>query len=94
MGPGGRAITYTVALVKERDGRYSVSVPAFDGRFTWGHSVPCALEMAQQAVELYLEVLEEDGKPIPPDKPNPRVNMRYSTEPLLYRLPVREAAVA
>jgi len=84
--------TYTVVLMREEDGGYSVSVPALKGCHTEGNTLPEALLMAEDAIRLYLEVLEEDGKPIPPDRPNMRVDMREATEALVYRLTVREAA--
>ncbi len=87
-------MTYTVVLLRESDGGYSVSVPALKGCHTQGDTLAEALLMAEDAIRLYLEVLEEDGKPIPPDKPNVRVNMRHSTEALVYRLTLREAVVA
>jgi predicted RNase H-like HicB family nuclease len=90
MSEGRR--TYTVVLLREEDGGYSVSVPALKGCHTQGDTLAEALLMAEDAMRLYLEVLEEDGKPIPPDKPDVRVNMRGASEALLYRLTVREGA--
>ncbi len=85
-------LTYTVVLMREQDGRYSVSVPALDGCFTWGKTVPHALQMAEEAIQLYLEVLQEDGDPIPPDSPQVSFDMAAATEALVYKLTVREAA--
>jgi antitoxin HicB len=59
--------TYTVVLRREEDGRYSVSVPALPGCHTWGETLPQALHMVEEAIEGYLEVLEEDGDPWPAD---------------------------
>ena len=72
--------TYTVVLMREEDGGYSVSVPALKGCHTQGDALAEAL------------LMEEDGKSIPPDTPNVSVNMREATEALVYRLTVREAA--
>ncbi len=82
--------TYTVVLMRENDGGYSVSVPALKGCHTQGETLAEALLMAEEAIRLYVEVLEEDAKPIPPDEPNVSVNMREATEALVYRLTVRE----
>jgi len=84
--------TYTVVLMREEDGGYSVSVPALKGCHTQGDTLAEALLMAEDAIRLYLDVLQEDGKLIPPDTPNVTVNMRSATEALVYRLTVREAA--
>jgi len=84
--------TYTVVLMREEDGGYCVSVPALKGCHTQGDSLAEALMMAEDAIRLHLEVLQEDGKPVPPDKPRVTVNMRNATEALVYRLAVREAA--
>ncbi|MGD8238828.1 MAG: type II toxin-antitoxin system HicB family antitoxin [Armatimonadota bacterium] len=85
-------VTYTVVLMREEEGGYSVSVPALKGCHTQGDSLPEALLMADDAVRLCLEVLQEDGQPVPPDKPDVTVNMQNATEALVYRLTVREAA--
>jgi len=84
--------TYTVVLMREEDGGYSVSVPALRGCHTQGQNLAEALFMAEDAIRLYLEVLQEDGKAVPPDKPDVRVNMRDATEALVYRLTLREPA--
>jgi predicted RNase H-like HicB family nuclease len=86
---------YTVVLTREEDGRYSVSVPALPGCLTWGETPDEALLMAEDAIQGYLEVLEEDGKPIPPDAPDVQVSTRESPQVIVCRLPVRlEAQVA
>jgi predicted RNase H-like HicB family nuclease len=59
-------VSYTVVLVREKDGRYSVSVPALKGCHTWGESLPEALRMAREAVLAYLEGDRALGKPPPP----------------------------
>lgn len=59
------ALTYHVVAVREEDGRYSASVPAVPGCHTWGHDLAEALAMAEEAIELYLECLKEDGE-VPP----------------------------
>ncbi len=48
-------------------GAYSAVVPALPGCASQGHTVEEALANAQEAVELYLEVLRDEGKPIPED---------------------------
>lgn len=47
---------FTVILTPELDGSpYNVSVPALPGCVTWGVTVEEALEMAKDAIALFLE---------------------------------------
>ena len=60
-------MTYTIIV---RPGEpdevgYWVEVPALPGCFTDGRTVEEALSNAREAIELYLSVLIEDGRPIP-----------------------------
>jgi len=87
-------MTYTVVLVREEDGGYVVSVPALKGCHTQGDTVAEALLMAEEAILLYLEVLQEDGRSAPADKPDVRLNMRKAKEALVYRLTVNREAAA
>lgn len=41
--------------------------PALQGCVTWGRDCEHAVEMAHEAIELYLSSLAEDGLPIPED---------------------------
>ena len=58
---------FTVILEPQRDGGYTVSVPALPGCISEGGNREEALKNIREAIELYLEVLKEDGKPIPQD---------------------------
>lgn len=84
--------TYTVVLMREEDGRYSVSVPALKGCHTWGETLSESLLMAQDAIQGYLAVLEEDGDPFPPDTPQVFLDMAEAKEAIVCKLAVREAA--
>ncbi len=57
---------YTVVLTREDDA-YLVAVPALPNTHTFGHSTEEALANAQEAIELYLAVLRDEGSPIPDD---------------------------
>ncbi len=59
--------TYTVLLTPEEEGGYSVAVPALPGCHTQGDTVEEALANAREAIELYLEVLRDEGQPFPED---------------------------
>jgi predicted RNase H-like HicB family nuclease len=83
-------MTYTVVLRREPEGGYTVLVPALPGCLTCGDTIEEALEMAREVVPAFVEVLEEDGKPAPPDQPDVHLNMRDMEEALVYRLTVGE----
>lgn len=57
--------TYRIHLEPESEGGFTVTVPALPGCVTWGADCEEALAMAREAIEGYLEVLAEEGKPIP-----------------------------
>jgi predicted RNase H-like HicB family nuclease len=59
--------TYRILLTPEEEGGFSVSVPALPGCFTQGETIEEAIEMAKEAISVYIESLEEDGEPIPDD---------------------------
>lgn len=86
---------YSVIVLKERDGRYSVVVPALDGCATFGDTLPEALQMAEEAILAYLDGLEALGKPAPPDMETITVDLGEAPEASVYKLDVRRpAAVA
>lgn len=58
-------LNYRVLLHKEPEGSYTVSVPALPGCITYGESVEHAIEMAKDAINLYIEELRERGEDIP-----------------------------
>ena len=60
---------YTVLFEPAEEGGYVVTCPALPGIITEGDTLEEAREMAREAIEGYLESLEKDGLPIPPNKP-------------------------
>ena len=60
--------TFKVVLIREEDGRYAVQVPALPGCLTCGDSREEAIEMAKDAIALYLGELAAQGRPIPHDE--------------------------
>jgi predicted RNase H-like HicB family nuclease len=59
--------TYTVVLIPNEDGGYSVEVPALPGCFTHGSTREIALERAAEAIRAHIGGMEIDGEPIPDD---------------------------
>jgi antitoxin HicB len=62
--------TYRILLTPEDEGGFSVNVPALPGCFTQGETIEEAIEMAKEAISLYVESLEEEGLPVPDDNRN------------------------
>lgn len=60
--------TYKIHLYKEPEGGFTVSVPVLPGCITYGENLDDAMEMAKEAIELYIEELQERGEMIPDDR--------------------------
>ena len=58
---------YTVLLTPDLTGGYVVTCPALPGLVTQGETLEEARANAAEAIDLYLEVLLEDGELIPAD---------------------------
>ncbi len=56
---------FEVVLQPESEGGFSVFVPALPGCHTQGETREEALTMAKDAIEGYLEILAEEGRPLP-----------------------------
>lgn len=61
-------LSYRVLLRKEPDRGYTVIVPSLPGCVTYGDTVEEAMEMAKEAIELYIESLKEHGEEIPTEE--------------------------
>lgn len=60
-------LTYRILMTREPEGGFTVNVPALPGCITYGETIDHAMEMARQAIELYVETLQADGEPVPDD---------------------------
>ena len=58
-------LKYTVILVPEEEGGYSVKIPALPGCCTQGETREEAIAMAKEAIELYLTSCKACSEPIP-----------------------------
>lgn len=63
-----RSYIFRVELEQEDDGRWSAVVPALVGCAAWGYTANEAIERVQDLAKAYVEVLIEDGRPIPLDE--------------------------
>ena len=50
---------YKILLHKETEGGFTVTVPNLHGCITYGENVNEAISMAKEAIELYVEELQE-----------------------------------
>ncbi len=51
---------FNIVLEKSEDGGYTITVPSLPGCISEGESKEDALENIQEAIELYLEPVEDD----------------------------------
>jgi len=58
-------LEYTVILIPEEEGGYSVEIPALPGCYTQGDTKEEAISMAKEAIELYLESCQAHNELIP-----------------------------
>lgn len=56
---------FPIAIHKDPDSDYGVTVPDLPGCFSAGSTIDEAMLMAREAIELYLDTLVEDGQEIP-----------------------------
>jgi len=61
-------LTYRVLLRKEPEEGYTVIVPSLPGCVTYGDTVEEAMDMAKEAIDLYIESLRAHGEEVPTDK--------------------------
>ncbi|NYB25749.1 MAG: type II toxin-antitoxin system HicB family antitoxin [Methanobacteriaceae archaeon] len=60
-----KPMTYRLLLRKEPEGGYTVIIPTLPGCVTYGDSLDEAIEMAREAIELYIDSLKEHEEEIP-----------------------------
>ncbi len=63
-----RVLNYRILLRKEPEGGYTVIVPSLPGCVTYGDTIEDAINMAREAIDLYLESLREHGEEIPTEE--------------------------
>ncbi|MGF1636297.1 MAG: type II toxin-antitoxin system HicB family antitoxin [Cyclobacteriaceae bacterium] len=62
-----KTLTYRIILNEEPEGGFTATVPALSGCITYGENLQHAMEMAKEAIEGYIELLKEQGEPVPDD---------------------------
>lgn len=56
-----------VIITPDETGGYVVSCPSLPGCHSQGETIDETIANIREAIELYIEVLKEDGQPIPED---------------------------
>ena len=59
-----------VIITPAEEGGYYATVPSLPGCISQGETWEATIANIREAIELYLEVLAEDGQPIPDDNLN------------------------
>ena len=60
-----KILRYKISLRKEPEGGYTVTVPSLPGCVTYGDTIEEAINMAREAIQLYIESLKAHGEEIP-----------------------------
>lgn len=60
-----KLLNYTVIFQKESEGGYTVTVPILPGCVSYGKNLNEARKMIKEAIELYIESLQEEKETIP-----------------------------
>jgi predicted RNase H-like HicB family nuclease len=63
-----KILSYRILLKKEAEGGYTVLVPVLPGCVTYGDTIEEAIKMAKEAIQLYIESLQEHGEEIPTEE--------------------------
>lgn len=60
-----KTYVFPVELEEDEDGRWSATIEVLAGCSAWGYTREEALNALREAAQSYLEVLREDGRPLP-----------------------------
>jgi predicted RNase H-like HicB family nuclease len=74
-----KALNYRVLLRKETERGYTVIVPSLPGCVTFGNTIEEGIEMAKEAIQLYIESLIEHNEEIPTEEGILEYNLTVDT---------------
>ena len=77
---------YVCTFRLEPEGGYTVRCEAFPEIVTFGGSLDEARGMAREAIELCLEVYQDEGRPIPPSDSDPQQVIKQAAAVKLARV--------
>jgi len=60
-----KSYNYRILLRKEPEGGFTVTVPVLQGCISYGETIDAAIKNAKEAIELYIETLNEYNEEIP-----------------------------
>jgi len=63
-----KLLNYRILLRKEPEGGYTAMVPSLPGCITYGDTIEEAIEMAKEAIKLYIESLKNHGEEVPTEE--------------------------
>ena len=63
-----KQLNYRILLRKEPEGGYTVIIPSLPGCVTYGDTIEEAINMAEEAAELYIESLKTHNEEIPTEE--------------------------
>ena len=63
-----KLLKYTVIYTPEPEGGFTVTVPSLPGCVTYGRNLQEAEKMVEEAINLYLQSLQEHKEAIPDEK--------------------------
>lgn len=63
-----KSLNYRILLRKEPEGGYTVIVPSLPGCITFGDTIEESINNAKEAIELYIESLNQHGEEIPTEE--------------------------
>ena len=79
-------LIYTVVLLPEPEGEFTVEVPALSGCFSRGLTITEALRNAEEAIHCHVQALRELGQEIPRESGQVVVDTQELTEALLFKV--------
>jgi antitoxin HicB len=74
-----KQLSYRILLNREPEGGYTVLVPALPGCVTYGENIDQAINMAREAIELYVESLIAHHEPIPDESNTLEYSLTFTT---------------
>jgi len=63
-----KTLSYRILLRKEPEGGYTAIVPSLPGCVTYGDTIEESINMAKEAIELYIESLKKHNEEIPTEE--------------------------
>lgn len=71
-----QVFNYRVLFRKEPEGGYTVNVPSLPGCITFGDTIEEAIEIAKEAILLYIDSLKKHNEDIPSDDSTLEYNLK------------------